>query len=90
MARAGTQAHVLGHDRGGRAPGRAGPGGGAVRRVARTGRPAPGFVHERGHLARAGPRRRARGAGAQRGRLAGEVLPRERAQDPRPDPGAGQ
>ena len=45
-------------------------------------------VHERRRLARPRPRRRARGAGAQRGRGSRALLRGERAQDPRPHPGA--
>ena len=88
LARPGIEAHVLGHDRGGRAPRRARSRRRAVRGLAGPGRAAPGLVHERGHLARARPRRRARGAGPQRGRGARALLQRERAQDQRSDPGA--
>ena len=90
LARAGTEADVLGHDRGGGAPGRARPRRRAVRGIARPGGAPSGLVHERGHLARARTGRRARGPGPQRGGLAREVLHRERAQDPRPHPGAGR
>ncbi len=90
VARTRTQAHVLGHDRGRRSPRRAGPGGGTIGGVSRTGRAPPGLVHERSHLARARTRRRAGGAGPQRSGIAGEILRRKRAQDPGADPGTGR
>ena len=55
-------------DRGRRAPRRARPHGRAVGRLARPGGAPAGLVHERCRLARPRPRRRARGAGPQRGR----------------------
>ena len=90
LARPGAQTDVLGHDRGGRAPGGARSRRRAVGGLAGPGRAPAGLVHERGDLARARAGRRARGAGPQRGGGAGEVLQRERAQDQRPDPGAGR
>ena len=90
VARTRAQAHVLGHDRGRRSPRRAGPGGGTIGGVSRTGRAPPSLVHERSHLARTRTRRRTGGAGPQRSGIAGEILRRERAQDPGADPGTGR
>ena len=45
-----------------------------IGRLARPGGAPPGLVHERRHLARARPRRRARGDGAQRGHAARALL----------------
>ena len=74
LALGGAEASLLHHDRGRDPPRRARPHGRAVGRLARPGGAPPGRLHERRHLAGARPRRRARGAGPQRGVRARALL----------------